>query len=70
MSAAYLGGRRTEAARPDAPKPFANLRARLGLRGIELHELANGEFMLRKFGLVTFCRGLDEVEAFARKVGA
>lgn len=52
-------------------KRAATLRAQLALAGgFELHELADGTFLARRWGLTRHLRDLAAVEAFARQVGA
>lgn len=51
-------------------KRFEGLRAALALRGHELHQLADGTFLVRRWGLTRDLSDLDAVEAFARQVGA
>lgn len=67
---AYLGGATTTPSDVALRKRLDRLAACFALVGYEFHELAGGEFLVRKFGLVQFCKNVDEAEAFARKAGA
>lgn len=52
-------------------KAVDKLRAALALAGgFELHELADGSFLVRRWGLTRDLADLAAVEDFARQVGA
>lgn len=52
-------------------KRLAGLRASMALRGgYVVHKLASGEFLIVWRGHSREARDLDELEAFARRVGA
>ncbi|MFT3664630.1 hypothetical protein [Piscinibacter sp.] len=50
-------------------KRIATVEAQLALKGFELHRTPIGMFIVCKWGLTRELR-LDEVETFARRVGA
>lgn len=56
-------------ARDEHCKKFETLRAKLALRGYEVHRTDHGAFIVRKWGLTRTCSGLDEAEAFALQAG-
>ena len=61
--------RLSEKARDAHGKRFANLRAKLALRGFELLETSHGKFVVHKWNITRTCSGLTEVEQFAEQAG-
>lgn len=51
-------------------KALETLRAKLALRGYELHELADGSLMVSRWNLSRPLSSIEAAEAFARQVGA
>ena len=83
MSSASLQAGETRQASPESEpgsgnagadgrrKRLAGLRAQMALRGpYIIHELAQGGFLVVWHGLSREARDLDDLEAFARRVGA
>ena len=50
-------------------KRYANIRARLALRGFELRHQDDGSLLISKWNLARVCSGLLEVEQFAQEAG-
>jgi len=51
-------------------KRFATIQARLALRGYAVRECTEGGWFVSRWNLAKFCRAIEDVEAFAREVGA
>jgi hypothetical protein len=51
-------------------KRLATVIAQLALKGFQVHPLATGGFFCAKWNLTKYCAALDDLEAFARQVGA
>ena len=51
-------------------KTLDTLTAAFALRGHAVHELADGSFLVAKWGMVRACPSLDALQAFARQIGA
>lgn len=56
-------------ARADA-KRLATLKAAFALRGIHVYDATVGGWLVGAWNLSRYCRTLDDLEAFARQVGA
>ena len=57
----------------DAPaesKRLATVTAQLALKGFQVHELTTGGFFCAKWNLTKYCAAVEDLEAFARQVGA
>lgn len=67
MSAHLMNG---QAKKPEPSKAVATLRARLALRGYELHQLEGGSWIVRRWGLSVPLDTLSAVERFAESAGA
>jgi len=51
-------------------KVLSTLMAALALHGHAVHELAEGGFLVTRWGMTRHCPGLDALQAFARQIGA
>ena len=56
-------------ARPCKAADAANLIARLALAGHAVNRGAAGDFLVSKFGMSRWCENLDELRAFAVRLG-
>lgn len=57
------------AATDDKSKAFATWRAKLAIRGHQLHALADGTFMVSRWNLCRVLADLDAVERFVEQAG-
>ena len=70
-SAATDRAQESEAANPrSVDRPFIDLQARLALKGFELHRTPGGVFIVARWNLHKVIDALDQVEHFARQLGA
>lgn len=51
-------------------KVESNLKAQLALKGFAVHDVTTGGYFVACWNLTKFCPALDDLEAFARQVGA
>ena len=51
-------------------KRAANLKAQLALKGFAVHEVISGGYFVSRWNLTKFCPALQDLEVFARQVGA
>lgn len=51
-------------------KTLATLVAAFALQGHSVHELAEGGFLVTRWGMARACPSLDALQVFARQVGA
>lgn len=51
-------------------KRLAALKAALALKGHEVHTLADGAFLVARWGLTRRCADLAELQDFAQQIGA
>lgn len=51
-------------------KRETTLKAQLALKGFAVHDVSTGGFFVAKWNLTRFCPAIDDLEAFARQVGA
>jgi hypothetical protein len=69
--AADLGqGNTKESDDRSVDRPFVDLQARLALKGFELHRTPGGMFIVARWNLHKVLDTTDEVDAFAKQVGA
>lgn len=54
----------------DSGKYQATLTAQLALKGFQVHPVTTGGFFVAKWNLTKFCPALEDLDAFARQVGA
>lgn len=57
----------------DAPaesKRLATVTAQLALKGFQVHKVTTGGFFVARWNLTRYCHALEDLEAFARQVGA
>lgn len=51
-------------------KRLATLKAQLALRGFQVHDVSTGGYFVSRWNLTKYCPAIDDLEAFARQVGA
>lgn len=51
-------------------KRLATLKAQLALKGFAVHDVSTGGYFVARWNLTKFCAAIDDLAAFARKVGA
>lgn len=54
----------------DSGKYQITLTAQLALKGFQVHPVTTGGFFVARWNMAKFCHGLDDLEAFAKQVGA
>lgn len=54
----------------DSGKYQATLTAQLALKGFQVHPVTTGGFFVAKWNMAKFCPALDDLQAFAKQVGA
>ncbi len=60
----------TTEALPQVDKRLSTLTAQLALQGYQVHPVATGGYFVARWDKTKFCRAIDDLEAFARQVGA
>ena len=51
-------------------KRVATLKAQLALKGFAVHDVSTGGYFVARWNLTRFCPAIDDLERFARQVGA
>lgn len=51
-------------------KRVANVTAQLALEGFQVHAVTTGGYFVARWNLTKFCAAVEDLEAFARQVGA
>lgn len=51
-------------------KALATVTAQLALKGFQVHALAVGGYFVARWNLTRYCAALEDLQAFARQVGA
>ena len=51
-------------------KRLATVTAQLALKGFQVHALAVGGYFVARWNLCRYCAAVEDLEAFARQVGA
>lgn len=51
-------------------KRLATLKAQLALRGFEVHDTATDGWLVARWNLSRYCATLEDLQAFAKRVGA
>lgn len=54
----------------DQGKAVATLTAQLALKGFQVHPVTTGGYFVAKWNLTKFCPALEDLQAFAERVGA
>lgn len=51
-------------------KREATVTAQLALKGFQVHPVATGGYFIARWNLTKFCAAIEDLETFARQVGA
>lgn len=51
-------------------KRLVTLKAQMALRGFQVHDTATDGWLVARWNLSRYCKTLDDLEDFARQVGA
>lgn len=58
------------AAAPPDQKLLATIKAKMALRGFQVHDTVTGGWLVARWNLSRYCPTLEDLQAFAEQVGA